>query len=57
MTKDDTAQAISEMMDNWGKLEKSIRFLFPDATEEEVYEKTKAAMNLAVQTVIERSTH
>lgn len=51
------AEALSEMMDKWNKLERCVRHLFPDATDEEIYSKTKAAMDLALQTVMERSTH
>ena len=57
MTPELIAQTMSEMMGNWNKIEKIVRHFFPDATEEETYQKTKAAMDLAVQIAIERTTN
>ena len=57
MKPDQIAKTMSEMMDNWNKIEKIVRHLFPDATEEETYQKTKAMMDLAVQIAIERTTN
>ena len=55
LTNHEIAEAISEIMDNWLKLERGVRYLCPDATPEEVYEKTKALMDLAIQQIKERS--
>lgn len=55
MQTPEIVSAISEMMDNWNKLEGHVRYLCPDATPEEVYEKTKAMMSLAIQNIKERN--
>ncbi len=39
------ADAIAEMMKNWVKTEAAARAAAPDASDEEVFQMTKAAMN------------
>ena len=57
MTPELIARTLSDLMDKWNTMEKLVRHLFPDATEEETYQKTKAMMDLAVQIAIERTTN
>ena len=57
MTPELIAKTLSDLMDKWNTMEKLVRHLFPDATEEETYQKTKAMMDLAVQIAIERTTN
>ncbi|WP_447639546.1 hypothetical protein [Pandoraea norimbergensis] len=40
-----TAEHIKEMMDNWNKTQDAVRAQFPDASDEQVYQMTAAAMN------------
>lgn len=43
-----TAEALKEMMEAWNKIMESARQQFPKATEEELYQIAKGAMNRAV---------
>lgn len=40
-----SADDIKEMMKNWNDTEAKVRATFPNATEEEVFQTTKAAMS------------
>lgn len=39
------AAHIAEMISNWTKIENTVRENFPEATDEQVYQMTKQAMN------------
>lgn len=56
MNDKDVIAVIADLLDKWQQMEAWARHLCPDATEEEIYEKTKALMDLAVITVMERNT-
>ena len=43
-----TAQAIAEMMSAWKKIEAAMQARMPDASPEQLYQATKAAMNDAL---------
>ena len=43
-----TAEALKEMMDGWNKIMAAAREQFPTATEEELYQIAKGAMNHAL---------
>lgn len=45
-----TAEAIKEMMEGWNKIMEAARQQFPGASEEELYQITKGAMNHALGT-------
>lgn len=40
-----TAAHIAEMMSNWNKTEAAVRAAYPDASAEQVYQMTAAAMS------------
>ena len=48
-TKAETVEGLQAAIQTWERMEKAVRFMCPDADDEEVYEKTKAAMNLALE--------
>ena len=43
-----TAEALKEMMDGWNKIMEAAHKQFPAATEEELYQIAKGAMNHAL---------
>ena len=43
-----TAEALKEMMEGWNKIMEAARQQFPAATEEELYQIAKGAMNHAL---------
>lgn len=43
-----TAEAMKEMMEAWNRIMDAARQQFPNATEEELYQIAKGAMNRAV---------
>ena len=43
-----TAEALKEMMEVWNKIMEAARQQFPNATEDELYQIAKSAMNRAV---------
>lgn len=42
------AEALKEMMEGWNKIMAAARQQFPNATEEELYQIAKGAMNYAL---------
>lgn len=44
-----TVEAISTALTIWERMESVVRYLHPEATDDEVYEFTKNAMNLALE--------
>lgn len=54
LTPKELQEQIGEMMDNWNRTHVAIKHLFPDASDEEQYQKTKAAFNLSIELAKER---
>ena len=54
MNDGDVVSVIADLLDKWQQMEAWARHLCPDATEDEIREKTKALMDLAIKTVMER---
>ena len=54
MNDKDVVAVIADLLDKWQQMETWARHLCPDATEDEILEKTKALMDLAIKTVMER---
>jgi hypothetical protein len=48
MTNTDAAKAIAELMNAWNMIEARVKAAYPNASKEDVYRLTAAAMNKAV---------
>ena len=54
MANDDAAEAIAKAMELWNVAERGGKYLCPNATPEELYQKTKALFELALGIHAER---